>query len=287
MLVHETNIGLNAGICFAFGTHVQRLGLTLNFYYVNDHFQANTEVKTYYNFRSLGPRVTYPEIVLSQAVLYAYGNKDSYYNPFLSCVSNQTYYEHSLAYSYNIYLNRKKTTQLTGIIAIEVGPARLITENDLLARPMHDRFRTAAMLVQYQYLDQFQAGVACALWTGKMGFKTESQDFHFPNKCYIDTTGGVYPNISHGLLSLQFNYHAGYSQNLQANVGVDAEQVRNGVQNKLIHDMPFVPKPWRKARNCHIPMIDSTGRQYLYKDHQKIRKPKVFLNVYGNTNVFY
>ncbi|MBL7931771.1 MAG: hypothetical protein JNL60_07715 [Bacteroidia bacterium] len=261
--------------------------MTFNFYFVNDHFQTNSELKTYYNFRSFGPRLRYPEFAFSQGILYAYGNKNLFYNPFISCVSNQTYYEHSVAYSYNVYLNSKKTSQLTGIVALEFGPARLITENDLLARPMHDRFRTAAMLLQYQYLDQFQAGINCTLWTGKMGFKTESADAHFPNKCYVDTTGGIYPNVSHGLLSFQFNYHPGYGQNLQANAGIDAEQVRNALQNKFIHDMPFVPRKLRKARNCHIPMIDSSGRQYLFEDQQKIRKAKTYLNMFANTNLFY
>lgn len=101
----------------------------------------------------------------------------------------------------------------------------------------------------------------------------------------MDTVPGVYPNSSHGLLSLQVNYHAGYSQNLQANAGVDAEQVRNVVQNKIIHDLPFLPKRWNK--NCHIPMIDSEGKQYLYQENQKIRRPKVLLNVFGNPGLFY
>lgn len=283
LVLQEQGFGFNGGLCIAFGTHFQRLGLTLNFFYLNDQFQANTEVRAYYNFRTLGPARAHPELVLSQGLVYAYGKKRDFFNPFLTSVSNQSGYEHAFGYSYNLYLNRKKTTQVTGLVAIQVRDFRFITENDLLARPMHDRFRTAAVLLQYQYEDQFQAAINCALWTGKMGFKQENTAF--PRGCYMDTVPGVYPNSSHGLLSLQVNYHAGYSQNLQANAGVDAEHVRNVVQNKIIHDLPFLPKRWNK--NCHIPMIDSEGKQYLYLENQKIRRPKVLLNVFGNPGLFY
>lgn len=283
LLVNENHLGFNAGVCLGFGTHFQRLGLNLNFYYLNDHVQVNTELRAYYNFRSLGPRGRYSELVVSEGLVYAYGNKRNFFNPFLSSVSNQTTYEHSVGYSYNVYLNKRNTSQFTGLLALQFRDIRFVTENDLLARPMHDRFRTAALLLQYQYQDLYQAGLNCTLWTGKMGFKTVND--RFPNNCYMDTVPGVYPNSSHGLLSLQFNYHPGYSQNLQASAGVDAEQVRNTVQNKFIHDLPFLPKKWNK--NCHIPMIDSEGKQYLYLENQKIRKPKLFLNLYSNAGLFY
>ena len=186
--------------------------------------------------------------------------KNRFFNPFLSSVSNQTKYLNAIAYSYNAWFNKRKTTQQTGIVAFQFDRISLITENDILARQTLDRFRTAAVLVQYQYEDKFQAAVNCSMWTGSMGNKHEINRPQFHQGCYMDTVGSVYANTSHGLLSAQFKYNVGYSQNVQANAGIDAEQVRNTVQNKFIHDMPFIPKKWNKARNCHIPMLDEKGK---------------------------
>ncbi len=286
-LYNGDHLGFNAGINIAFGTHFQRLGLVLNAYYVYDHVQVNAETRFYFSLKNLGPKKHYGEAVTSLGLLYGYGDDKDYYNPFLNSVSNQTDYRNSFAYSYNIYWNKIRTTQRTGIIALQFDKISIITENDLLAPPSLDRFRTAAFLVQYQYKNLIQASVNCTMWAGKMGFKTASTDPHFYFGCYMDTTGSVYPNYSHGLLSAQVKYNLGYSQNVQANIGVDAEQVRNVVQNKIIHDMRFLPKKWIKHKNCHIPMLDDKGEQYLYKEGQKIKPAKVYLNCGSNEGLFY
>lgn len=232
----------------------------------------------------------HPEIVLSQGVLFAYGNKQDFFNPFFNSVSNQTFYRNSVAYSFNAYFNTVKTTQQTGILSFQFSDISLITENDLLARPQLDRFRTAAVLVQYQYQNQFQAGLNCTLWTGKLGNQTPINSANIYTGCYMDTTNGIYANKSHGLLSAQFKYFAGsvyeQKQNVQANLGIDAEQIRNAVQNKFMHNMKFLPKNWR-AKNCHIPMIDEKGNQFLYLENQKIRKATLYWNLFSNAGLFY
>jgi hypothetical protein len=288
ILVAEKNIGFNVGLNLAFGTHFQRLGLNLNFFYLTNFFQANSEIRAYFNFKSLGPKISYPELVISQGVVLGYGaTQTNFFNPFLSSVSNQTKYLNAVAYSYNAWFNKQNTTQQTGIIALQFDRFTVITENDILARQMLDRFRTAAILLQYQYEDQFQAAINCSMWTGSMGNRHPIQHPKFKSSCYMDTLGGVYTNTSHGLLSAQFKYNLAFSQNIQANVGLDAEQIRNAVQNKFIHDMPFIPKKWNKAKNCHIPMLDEYGNPFLYEEGQQIRKAKLFLNAFSNANLFY
>lgn len=283
----KQSIGLNAGVNISLGTHVQRLGLVLNGYYVNDHFQANAETRFYFNLKNLGPKKKHGEMTASVGVLYGYGKMNTWYNPFFNSVSNQTGYKYAVAYSYNFYWNKIKTSQRTGMVALQFDKISFISENDLLAAPSLDRFRTAAFLIQFQHDSLFQAAINCSMWTGKMGFKTESNDSHFRFGCYMDTVGSVYPNYSYGLLSAQVKYYVGYGQNAQANIGIDAEQVRNAVQNKMIHDMRFLPKKWIKHQNCHIPMLDDKGNQYLYREDQKIRPARVYFNVGGNQNLFY
>ncbi len=286
LLIDRQHLGFTVGANVAFGTHFQRFGFNANFFYVSGQFQANTQLRAYLSFKNLGPGFIYPELVASQGVLVAYGAKQSFFNPFLSSVSNQTGYSSSVAYSYNAYFNAKKTTQQTGIVALQFNAISFIAENDILARTYYDRFRTGAFLLQYQFEDKYQAALNCTLWTGKMGRTiSDSTGGHWP--CYMDTVRGVYAGQSHGLLSAQFKYNIGLAQNLQANVGIDAEQVRNAVQNKLIHDLVFIPRRWVKPGNCHMPMIDSEGGQYLHKPGQRIRPIKPYWNVFSNANVFY
>jgi hypothetical protein len=276
------NIGLNA----AFGTHFKRIGIKASYSYVYGHFQANTEARAYFSFRSPGPRAKYPELVLSQGFVGSFGNEAAA-NRFFSSVSNQTAYNNSIGYSYNLYFNTIGTTQQTGIISVQVASFNLITENDILARPTLDRFRTAAMLLQYTFEERIQAGVACVLWTGQMGHKREINNPHFSAGCYMDSTGGRHTQVSHGLLSAYGKYDAGYGQTVQLNAGIDAEEVRNVIQNKLMHDMLLGKKTMQRKPNCHILMLDQNGGPFLYLEGQQIRRKKMFLNLFSNPNIFY
>ena len=276
------NWGFNIGAVTALGNKFQRIGFTFQTYYYYNFAQANAELRIYHNFKNLGPVKQYDEVVASAGLVFGYGTKQKEHNSFLSIVSNQTKYKNSVGYSYNIYFNKIKTTQQTGIIALQFNKISIISENDIFARPTLDRFRTGAFLVQYQYKNLYQFAVNCTMWTGQMGNKVSNG-----KGCYMDTTAGVYTNYSHGLLSAQFKMALDGGQNLQANVGVDAEQVRNFVQNRLIHDMIFIPKKWNKSKNCHIPMLDTENNQYLYKPNQAIKSPQPYWNIFSSAATFY
>jgi hypothetical protein len=168
-IYYRSGVGFNLGANLALGSHFQRFGVNIHFFYVNDHFQSNTEFRAYFNFKNLGPDTKYPELVLSQGLLFSYGAPTAFFNPFLNSVSNQTRYSNSVAYSYNAYFNKIKTAQQTGIASFQFGPVSVISENDILAKPLLDRFRTGAFLIQYQYKDLYQAGINCTMWTGAMG----------------------------------------------------------------------------------------------------------------------
>jgi hypothetical protein len=286
--VPGSNYGLRGGIIFSFGTHFQRVGVNLNAYYIFGSFQGNSEARLYYNFRNLGPRLKYSELVLSQGIVYAYGKTATVVNPFITSVSNQTGQGSCISYAYNAYFNRVRTTQQTGTIHLGFGPFSFITENDILGKPALDRFRSGAFLLQYRYEDVVEAGISCRIWTGH--FKKRAEIFGVPvfyNNCYMDSTGGTYTGYSHGILAVQAKMLLPYQQYAGATAGIDAEQVRNVVQNRLMHNMRFVPDNLNKAKNCHLPMIDENGGQHLYREGQKVRKPTPFLNISANENIFY
>ena len=227
----------------------------------------------------------YVEFNFSEGIVIGYGRKDSIQNPFIHEVSNQTRRQNSVGYSYNIYLNRIKTSQSTGTVAIQFGAFQFITENDFFAFTSKDQFRTGAFLFEYRYKD-FQFGINSTLWTGARGQRVEDTQFR-SRLGYSDMSESLYGNISDGLLSVQFQYAAPYGQLLQANIGTDAEEVRNLVQNRLLHDLIFTPESWHLSNNPHIPMIDSEGKMYLYKSGQKVRKPAFYFNLFLNSIIFY
>ncbi len=281
----QNNIGLNIGIVAAIGTKIDRFGVTINGYYAKNNFQFNSGARFYFNFKNIGPNKQHFEAVGSLGIVYGYGNSTSDSSLFYTPVGNQTQHQNSFGYAYNYYLNNIKTSQQTGTIAIQINEFSLIAENDIFARPKLDRYRTGAFALQYQKKD-IALGVNTTLFTGQMGRKIE--DPNYPNSyIYKSSEGGNHTKFSNGLLSLQGQYIGKYHQQYQANIGIDAEQVRHVVQNRLIHDMVFLPNAWRKKTNAHIPMLDQEGNQYLFKENQKIRKPSIYLNLYQNSGLFY
>ncbi|MBK6985623.1 MAG: hypothetical protein IPH32_13095 [Bacteroidetes bacterium] len=273
----EKHYGFNVGFVSALGTHFQRFGIGFQGYGVYDFAQINASFRVYDNFKNLGPEGEHTEFNAALGFCIGYGTKTTEKNLFMSSISNQTGYKNSVAYSYNIWRNRVKTSQVTGIIAFQFNHFSIISENDILAKPILDRFRTGAMLLQYQ-TKEFQYAINATMWTGQLG-NIVKNDSLFPGHGYINTEGGLYQNLSHGLLSAQVKWANEYGQYLQANAGMDSEKIRNALQNKALHDV--LPK------NYHMPMIDTAGNQYLYRPEQKIKKAKLYLNGYTSPNIFY
>ena len=280
--------GGSIGLVAAIGTKIDRMGICLKGYYTSGALQVNADLRFYGNIKNLGPAGFYPEGFASLGVVYGYGKRDSLNKThFLTSVSNQTGYLNSVGYSYNAYFNQVGTTQQTGTISLQFGKINIISENDIFGHTFFDRFRTGGMLIQYTYNRQYQFALNCTMWTGQLEHTIKTGDDHFPNG-YMDTTRSSYAGLSHGLLSLQFStILADFNQPAQLSAGIAAEQVRNAVQNHLIHDMLFLPKKWRSSRNVDMPMIDDQGEQFLYKPGQKLKKPELYINGYLNPLIFY
>lgn len=276
-LEQNTNYGFNVGFVGSLGTHVTRFGIVLQGYYYYKFAQINAGIRVYDNFKDLGPKGEHAEVNGSIGICVGYGKSSNEINRFINSTSNQTGLKNSIGYSYNFYYNKIKTKQVTGTVAFQFNHFSIISENDIFAHPLLDRFRTGTMLLQYQYKD-FQYAINATMWTGELGHIIKN-DSLFPYNGYINAEDAIYPFLSHGLLSAQVKWANEYGQYLQGNVGVDADQVRNVMQNKTLHT--FLPD------NYHMPMIDSEGKQYLYRKGQKVRKPLLLFNLHTNANTFY
>ena len=278
------NYGVNLGLVAAIGSHFDRFGVNISTFYVTNNVQVNPTFRVYFNAKTLGPKKPYLEATASLGVVYSFGNTDSLENKFLRPVSNQTGNKNSIGYAYNFYFNNIKTTQSTGTISLQFGAYNLIAENDIFAQPKLDRFRTGAFVFQYQK-DDFQYALNTTLFTGEMGKRITDENYPF-NHVYENTDGGLYTDYSHGLLSAQVKYAGPYQQIYQGNFGIDSERIRHAIQNRFIHDILTMPKITGNI-NAHIPMLDDKGDQYLYKEGQKVKPPKIYWNAFSNAAIFY
>ncbi|HXC04977.1 MAG TPA: polymorphic toxin type 23 domain-containing protein [Bacteroidia bacterium] len=280
--------GSNVGIVFAFGTKFDRFGAFARGYVGRGQLQVNGDIRIYYSSKNLGPSCEYLEKSVSFGLVYAYWKKDSMHSTrFMSEISNQTGWCNSIGYGHTFYINRIGTAQQTGTFSLQFNRFNFITENDILGHSFYDRFRTGAMLLQYLVNTNLQLGLNCAMWTGQIEHRVRPAEYPYANG-YMDTTGSRFANCSAGLLSMQVNRVLPvYNQQVQANLGVDAEQVRNVLQNRIIHDLAFLPQSWRTDRNAHMPMLDRNGDQYLFKSGQRIKKATPYLNAFANPALFY
>jgi hypothetical protein len=278
--------GASVGVVAALGNRFVRLGIVGQGWYTMGQVQGIATVRMYRSYTNLGPPGRYTEWVLTPALLVGYG-KARVDSPgrWPDATDNHTAYRHSTMYAQNYYLNRIGTRQVTGTLAVQTGNITIATENDILARPTLDRYRTGAMLLQYQQ-GGVRWGINCTMWTGQMGNKVPAGSGYAPG-AYMDTVGGRFTRWSAGLLSGQCRIALPYGQTVVASAGIDAEQVRHAVQNRLIHDLVLIPKPFRHTKSCHIPMLTPDGSQYLGKPGQHIRPVRPYWNVFTNGALFY
>lgn len=277
------NFGAQLGISFSLGTHQNRIGLMTKFYYQYEYIQVNLQLSGFYNLRAMGNHEKGFEGQVKLGVVGAWGQKDSIANPFLNEVSNQTGRKYAIGYSYNYYFDNMGTSQFTATIGFEAWNARLIFENDYFSFMDEDKFRTGSMGLFYR-LHNTLFGFSHIAWTGNPYPKNSTKvgdNKEFPAKYgYMDMADAPYGNFSVGALALSVEHKIPYEQYVGASIGIDADQIRNALQNKAIHENKLL-------QNAHIPMIDSEGQQYLYREDQTIRPAEFYLQFLGNNGLFY
>jgi hypothetical protein len=289
-------MGVRFGVSVSLGTHLNQFSLLADgFFLPTDRFQINANIRAGYTAKGYGPQLERNEARASVGALLGFGQQVEEISPFISQVGNQTGFAHSVGYAYNFYLDDIKTSQRTGTISIEVDRFFLITENDAFADPILDRFRTGTMLLGYQQ-DDWRIAISSLLWTGdpasqgRRNLKVEDYPARFG---IVDLSDATYGRYSHGVLSMQLERfiplgeQVNMGQIVRAELGVDAEQVRHVLQNRLIHDAFLLPKKWNKVQNRHVPMLDVNGFPYVFLENQQIRKPRFFGEIHLNPALFW
>ncbi len=269
------------GFSILAGTHVNRVGGFFEASYDADPFVFYNRTALLYAFQSLGPKISGVELQNQTGFNAGWGTEQKYFDTRLVRSPRRN----SIGYSYNIYIDKRKTSQVTGTINMQFNYIMLAVENDIFAHGYYDRYRTAALRIGYVDSNIY-AGTQLILWTGQHnGHRILDSTYH-GHYGYMDMQNGKYGQYSSGIASAFVQYRAGHATAM-ASGGVDAEQIRHLFQNRILHDMPFFPKRWNKHPNAHIPMVSRDGSPYVYTFGQRIRPIKPYLQLSLNDTGLY
>ena len=286
----KSNWGWTGGFSFNIGNKVKRLGVQAGFFLHHDFIQINLQTAAYHTFNGWGPDLKRNEAQVALGILGSWGNpQKNRQNPFIQILSNQTQRPYSVGYAYKWYFDDIQTSQKTGFIAVGFNSFNIVSENDAFIGKGTDKFRTGSIAFQYYHQNTLFT-LNNIMWTGDPKYiKTKRvKGTRYPARFgYFDLNQALYGKYSHGVLAFQVIQHLPFQQNARLSLGMDAEQIRHFVQNKLIHDMPFFPKKWNKAENAHYPMLDTEGNAYLFKESQQIRPIRFYWELALNGTLFY
>jgi hypothetical protein len=282
--VRNDLFGASVGIQLNIGTVVNSIGLKLNGYYSQYFYQFNAGSELRFILTSYGKRKNFFETRNAIGLALLTGNSNKTADFELNELNHNTQKDYGLAYTYIWYNDNKGTAQRSGGFGLHLKDFSILMENDVFAGQSKDRFRTGAFQMSYRYED-FKFSVGNIIWTGETAGST------WQKLPYDNCPSGFriledlpYGKTSHGILYGGVLYSLPYGQTVRMRIGVDSEQIRHSIQNRLIHDLIFLPK--KVERNTpHYPRLDNMGCAVFLKSD--IRKTKLFLQLGGNDNWSY
>ncbi len=255
----DNHFGVHLGISANFGTHITRVGVRVQTYATYSFAQLNLGHQIYFNRLNLAERRHYISNRISIGAVLLGGTRTAIPNFIFDGVNHQTQYQYGLGYNYLWYLDNEGTSQRSGGFGIHIEEFSILIENDLFSGTGRDRFRTSYFGVHY-HNELINLNVNTQLWTGETwGTKLKNTPDSIYQVGYKDLSETLLGRKSHGILSLGIDYLMGYGNRIHALVGIDHERIRHGLQNKFMHDKPFIPKKWRNA-NVNYPMLNESGK---------------------------
>lgn len=270
--------GVSLGANLSLGTHKNRIGFSAQGYYGYRFFQINAALSGFFSLENWEHKKPSWELQTKTGLVLFSGNPKYERNPYLNITSQQFGKPLSLGYAYIYYWDSQHTSQESGAFGLQIYRFHVVHENDLFGGYGSDRYRTATLSIFYQN-QMWKYGLNAILYTGS--FNPNDGITHpegFPSKFGVRSMNSSHlPNASVGVLAGEVQYVLPYGQVIGGQLGIDAEQIRNALQNKFIHDRGFWPNKWVKNGNPHIPMRTVDGQSYYYFENQKIRKPKPYV----------
>jgi len=288
VLCKGSDFGSKFGLIFQFGTHIQRIGLSYQLYYYDSFYQLNQGAAIYFNRRNLGPKISSKEFQ-TFAGFHISGDQTNQYKTYINEYSLMNSNKYSGGYNFRWYWNDIQTTQATGELVLHFDEVSFLFQNDILGfiKGHEDKYRTGAFAFLYTKEDK-QLALQSTTWTGKCSKAKKVKDSDYPARYgYKDLRDAHYGRFSHGIMAFRYEQAGNFSQSYNAELGIDAEQIRHLFQNRMVHDMIIRSKDSKLGGNPHVPMLQENGLPYLFEDGEKVRKPKLYLQGGVNGYLFY
>ncbi len=234
------------------GSHSLYLGFKLYLsLYKGENIYAQWLVRARLYDNNLIPKHSYAELLLAPKV--AFTSSPSLKIPLSYASYEWNFFaEKEFFIRYNFFIDTRKTSQTTGMLAIRLNRWAFVFDNDVLAFTGEDRFRTGAFAFVY-YLPRKEISLKYISFTGDQRYgKLHPPSSEYPRE-YKDLSEAPYGKYSAGILCAEVNYFA--KQIPYVRFGIDDERIRHFFQNKLIHDAPVI-----RNNNVHYPPLDIYGK---------------------------
>ena len=274
-------LGFSIGGILTIGTHVNSIGISLNGYYTDHFYQFNGGTTFRFNINSYGKRKKFIENKNTIGLVLLAGKESSPIDRELDGLFHNTANDYGLAYNYIWYFDNAGTSQRSGGWGLHIKNFSVLFENDVFGGQAKDRFRSGHLAFQYRTNDfKFQSGLY--IWTGETAnsFWQKIPMEKAPSGFRI-LEDLPYGNTSHGILYGGVRYMLPYGQSVGARIGIDSENIRHAFQNRLIHDLIFLPE--KVERNTpHYPRLDENGCPVF--DKKDVRRDRLYLLLDANEN---
>lgn len=300
ILAKDLNIGFKFGIAATIGKPLTRFGLELGGYAQYQHFQFTLQTHAFYHLKSFGPKGTFKECQITESVSYLFGKKQKQTSNlfFFHAASQYSNYAQHIGYGLKQYLDTRKTSQSSAMFFYGHSQWIIVVENDAFLFSYKDKFRTGGIRLLYNWSNQHtsdlfkyhQLGMHITLFTGDAlhANAVRIKDTSYKNRHgYMDLSNAPLGKYAHGIWSVDYSTSMIHAQNISVGIGLDDERIRHVIQNKIIHDMVFIPKKWDKFNNPHIPMLQKNGMPFTYKLGEHIAPTRIFWKLSLNDPLFY
>lgn len=276
-----------------FGFPENNIGLRVTGEYrTNENVELSIGYGIMYHISNFGPDVNHLEHSLIGSAHYVWGDKIKGEEEDLSYIKflDSRTYKNSIGYSWQRYFSNIGTTQNVGTYHMRFNKTISQFSNDVFANTKgKDRYRTGGFA--FGFYDNKTLYISKLLiWTGDSHCdeveKIRGTDY--PARWgYRDISDCNYGRLSHGILSFAVTKDVGLGQTIGVQAGVDSERIRHFVQNRVFHDLYFIPRFMNKTKNLHLPMKTKEGDNYLFKDGQEIRENRFVWQFSSNPSFLY
>ena len=257
------------------GTHQRSIGFELNGFAQYQFIQLNGSSRFQFYNLGLGKRRNFFENRTALGFVGYFGPKNQTLDWQLNFWSKHARNDYALSYASIWYFDNRKTSQRSGAFGFQLKKMSLYHENDAFAGIATDRFRTGNLFILWSD-SLLKIGTGLQIWTGETtGVPKQYKPTIYP-KAFKDISSLPYGKTSHGIVYSEIQYRSIANQTFTFQIGMDSEEIRHVVQNKIFHDLPFLPKKYQN-QTPHYPRLNSQGLPVFTKS--EARKNKFYLEL--------